>query len=61
MITVTGLIDEKALIEALEKKAIGGAGLDVFIEEPLPVDSPLLKFNNVGKFHDRRLKITPDD
>lgn len=42
-----GLIDEKALIEALENKAIGGAGLDVFVEEPLPKDSPLLKFDNV--------------
>lgn len=40
------VIDEKALIRALESKKIAGAGLDVFEEEPLPTDSPLRKFSN---------------
>lgn len=45
----TGLVDEVALIEALKNKRIAGAGLDVFTQEPLPIDSPLLKLNNVGE------------
>jgi D-3-phosphoglycerate dehydrogenase len=39
--------DEKALIEALEKKSIAGAGLDVFEEEPPSPDNPLFKLDNV--------------
>ena len=41
------LVDEKALIEALEKVSIAGAGLDVFEKEPPSPDNPLLRFNNV--------------
>ena len=41
------LVDEGALLEALSGKRIGGAILDVFDEEPLPVDHPLWKFENV--------------
>jgi phosphoglycerate dehydrogenase-like enzyme len=41
------VIDEEALIEALNSAAIKGAALDVFTVEPLPVDSPLWKMNNV--------------
>ncbi len=41
-----GIIDEKALVEALESGKVAGAGLDVFEEEPL-LESPLLKMNNV--------------
>ncbi len=41
------LINEKALIAALEEKQIAGAGLDVFEKEPLSVDSPLLNFKQV--------------
>lgn len=41
------VIDELALIKALEEGRIAGAGLDVFWEEPLPNDSPLIKMENV--------------
>lgn len=42
-----GLVDENALIDALQKGKIRGAGLDVYKVEPLPLDSPLLKMDNV--------------
>ena len=41
------IIDYDALVEALEKKAIAGAALDVFPEEPLPKGHPLLALDNV--------------
>ena len=41
------VVDEAALIEALQNKTISGAGLDVFEQEPLPLDSPLLTLPNV--------------
>jgi len=41
------VIDETALIEALQSGQIGGAALDVFEYEPLPVNSPLRKLENV--------------
>lgn len=41
------VVDEKALIEALRKKQIRAAGLDVFEQEPLAQDSPLLALDNV--------------
>ncbi|HED3854878.1 glyoxylate/hydroxypyruvate reductase GhrB [Enterobacter soli] len=41
------VVDEKALIEALQNGEIHAAGLDVFEQEPLPVSSPLLALPNV--------------
>ena len=40
-------VDEEALIAALREKKIGGAGIDVFNEEPLPLDHPFRKLDNV--------------
>lgn len=42
-----GVVDEDALIKALQAKEIGGAALDVFKVEPLPATSPLWKLDNV--------------
>ena len=41
------IVDEAAMLSALRGKKIGGAGLDVFDVEPLPLDHPLRKMDNV--------------
>lgn len=42
-----GLVDEAALIEALQQRRMGGAGLDVFWQEPLPRSHALCSLDNV--------------
>ncbi len=57
------VIDENALIKALQEKKIAGAGLDVFEQEPVDPASPLLKMDNVivtphsASFSDTALKV----
>jgi len=43
----SGLIDEPALIKALQEKRIGGAAIDVFDVEPIGADHPYCKLDNV--------------
>jgi D-3-phosphoglycerate dehydrogenase / 2-oxoglutarate reductase len=41
------IVDEEALLDGLRDGHLGGAGLDVFLDEPLPDDSPFLGLENV--------------
>ena len=41
------MIEDAALIDALERGQIAGAGLDAFIREPLPDEDPLWRMPNV--------------
>ena len=41
------IVDQAALLKALQEKKIAGAGLDVFEVEPLPLDHPYRKLDNV--------------
>jgi D-3-phosphoglycerate dehydrogenase / 2-oxoglutarate reductase len=59
------IVDEQALIKALQQKWIAGAGLDVFEKEPTPPDNPLLKMDNVialphtASYSDAALAVQP--
>jgi phosphoglycerate dehydrogenase-like enzyme len=41
------IVDEKALYQALSTRAIAGAAIDVFEQEPTPADNPLLQLDNL--------------
>jgi D-3-phosphoglycerate dehydrogenase len=41
------IVNEQHLVSALLEKKIAGAALDVFEDEPIPLNSPLLKMDNV--------------
>ncbi|MGE5306897.1 MAG: D-2-hydroxyacid dehydrogenase family protein [Alphaproteobacteria bacterium] len=41
------IVDEPALVKILQEKAIAGAALDVYVQEPLPPNHPLLSLDNV--------------
>jgi D-3-phosphoglycerate dehydrogenase len=41
------IVDAEALVRALREKKIAGAGLDVFTKEPIDLENPLLKLDNV--------------
>ncbi len=42
-----GIVDEAALLQALESGRVGGAALDVFVQEPTPKDHPLVRHPRV--------------
>ncbi len=62
-----GIVDEAALLEALDQGVIAGAALDVFAQEPLPADSPLLRHDKVvvtphlaGSTHEAQVEVALD-
>ncbi len=48
------IVDEYALARAVDEGVIAGAGLDVFVQEPLPLDHPYLRMR-----HPERLSLAP--
>lgn len=62
-----GIINEQALVDAIEAGEIAGAALDVFTEEPLAADSPLRKSNKIiltphlgGSTHEAQEQVAED-
>lgn len=49
-----GIVDEKALADAINTESIAGAALDVFVKEAVPADNPLLHTR-----HPERLRLAP--
>jgi D-3-phosphoglycerate dehydrogenase len=41
------IVDEAALLDVLQRRKIAGAGIDVFSVEPLPIDHPFRKLDNI--------------
>ena len=41
------IVDEAALLETMQQRRIAGAGIDVYSVEPLPVDHPFRKLDNM--------------
>lgn len=52
------LVDQPALVDALFERRLGGAGLDVFYEEPLPADDPIHQLHDDLSSH---VTLTPHD
>ena len=46
-----GIIEEAALAKIIDENIIGGAALDVFVNEPIPFDNPLLHTHHPEKLH----------
>lgn len=46
-----GIIEEAALAKVIDENVIGGAALDVFVNEPIPFDNPILHTRHPEKFH----------
>jgi D-2-hydroxyacid dehydrogenase (NADP+) len=61
-----GVLDDAALVRALDAKKIAGAALDVFDQEPLPTDHPFWRMSNViitphfGGYYDRYVEDSAD-
>ena len=61
-----GVLDDAALVRAIEAKKLAGAALDVFDQEPLPIDHPFWRMTNViitphfGGYYDRYVEDSAD-
>ena len=61
-----GVLDDAALVRAIEAKKLAGAALDVFDQEPLPIDHPFWRMPNViitphfGGYYDRYVEDSAD-